>query len=67
MKATAVKALQDYRIQLVFDDGVTGIVELHDLVQKGIFRQLKDETAFSKVYIHIIISLSTIIKIYNLL
>ncbi len=50
MKVVNVKALDGYKIEVVFNDGVTGIVDLNDLVQKGIFRQLKDENAFRNVY-----------------
>lgn len=50
MKAVDVKALNDYRINVVFADGVSGVVDLSDLVQKGIFQKLKDEQSFQKVY-----------------
>ncbi len=51
MKATEVKALADYKIRVAFDDGVSGIVDLTDLVQKGIFQVLKDVSLFQKVYV----------------
>lgn len=50
MKATDVKAVGGYKIKVVFDDGVSGIVDLTDLVQKGIFQQLKDASTFQRVY-----------------
>jgi hypothetical protein len=50
MKATEVKALNGYKIKVSFDDGVSGIVDLNELVQKGIFQVLKDEHAFQNVY-----------------
>ncbi len=50
MKATDVKALEGYKIKVVFEDGASGIVELFDLVQKGIFRHLLDQSEFQKVY-----------------
>ncbi len=50
MKAIDVKALSGYKIKVVFDDGVSGIVDLNSLVQKGIFQVLKDEHTFQNVY-----------------
>jgi hypothetical protein len=38
MKATDVKAIAEYKIKVTFDNGVSGVVDLNDLVQKGIFR-----------------------------
>ena len=52
MKAINVKALDGYKIHVVFDDGVTGVIDLKDLVQKGIFQPLKDESAFRNVHVH---------------
>jgi hypothetical protein len=50
MKATDVKAIGNYKIMVAFDDGISGIVDLIDLIQKGIFRELKDPNFFAKVY-----------------
>ena len=50
MKATNVKAISNYKISVSFDDGIHGIVDLIDLIQKGIFRELKDPIFFAKVY-----------------
>jgi len=50
MKATEVKAIGEYKIKVAFDDGVTGIVDLESLIQKGIFRQLMDKNIFQNVY-----------------
>ena len=50
MKAIDVKPLDGYKIKVVFNDGVSGIVDLHDLVQKGIFQTLQDEKKFRNVY-----------------
>ena len=50
MKATNVKAISNYKISVSFDDGIHGIVDLIDLIQKGIFRELKDPVFFAKVY-----------------
>ena len=51
MKAIEVQPLAGYKIKVVFDDGVSGIVDLNDLISKGIFQQLKDEAAFRNVHI----------------
>jgi hypothetical protein len=50
MKAAQVEALNDYKIKVVFVDGVSGIVDLTGLIQKGIFQKLKDIQFFKKVY-----------------
>jgi hypothetical protein len=50
MKAIDVKAIGNHKISVAFDDGIYGIVDLIDLIQKGIFRELKDPIFFAKVY-----------------
>ena len=35
-KITQVQVLNDYRLELTFDDGISGIVNLSDLVGKGV-------------------------------
>jgi hypothetical protein len=50
MKVQEVKYISDYIISIKFDDGVNGIIELNDLVQKGIFKVLQDKNQFAKVY-----------------
>ncbi len=49
MKAMEVHPLAGYKIKVTFNDGVSGIVDLNGLISKGIFQQLKDETAFRNV------------------
>ena len=48
-KISKVKALQGYRLELEFDDGVSGTVDLSDLVGKGVFALLCDRRAFEQV------------------
>jgi hypothetical protein len=48
---TKVKVLQDYHLELTFDDGVFGIVDLSDLVGKGVFSLWNDRQAFEQVRI----------------
>ena len=50
-KILSVKALPEFRIRVLFSDGVSGDVDLHDLCGKGIFRELKNDNLFEKVYI----------------
>ncbi len=50
-KITKVKVLQDYRLELTFDDEVFGIVDLSDLVGKGVFALWRDCHAFQQVRI----------------
>jgi hypothetical protein len=50
-RINGVKSLGDYRLELVFDDGVTGVVDLSDLVGKGVFALWRDRAAFARVRI----------------
>jgi len=50
-KVSKVRALQGYRLELEFDDGVSGTVDLSDLVGKGVFALWCDPRAFEQVRI----------------
>ncbi|MBX9735238.1 MAG: DUF2442 domain-containing protein [Chitinophagaceae bacterium] len=50
MKVLGVKYKGDYMIQVSFQDGIEGVIDLSDLVDKGIFIELKDTQKFSTVY-----------------
>ena len=50
-KISKVKVLQGYRLELAFDDGVSGVVDLSDLVGKGVFALWRDRHAFEQVRI----------------
>ena len=50
MKVQEVKYISDYTINIKFDDGIFGTIQLNDLVQKGIFKVLQDKNLFAKVY-----------------
>ncbi|MEY4572730.1 MAG: hypothetical protein RLZ10_1978 [Bacteroidota bacterium] len=50
MKISEVKYISGYDIRVTFDDGISAIVHLNDLVEKGIFKVLQDKDQFSKVY-----------------
>lgn len=46
-----VKPLQGYRLELAFDDGITGIVDLSHLAGQGVFAAWKDSQVFEQVRI----------------
>lgn len=50
MKVKEVQYISDYTISVKFEDGVSGIVKLDDLIEKGIFKVLQDKDQFAKVY-----------------
>lgn len=50
-KITGVKALECYRLELVFADGTCGIADVSDLVGKGVFALWRDYRAFEQVRI----------------
>lgn len=51
VKITKVRVLEGYRLELVFDDGVSGVVDLSELVGKGVFAFWRDYRAFERVRI----------------
>ena len=46
-----VKVLPGYRLELEFDDGVSGIVDLSEAVGKGVFALWRDPLVFEQVRI----------------
>lgn len=46
-----VVVLGEYRLQLTFDDGVRGTVDLSALVGRGVFSLWRDPAAFQRVQI----------------
>jgi hypothetical protein len=46
-----VEVIRDYMLKLTIDDGVSGTVDLTDLVGKGIFSQWRDPSFFAQVRI----------------
>ena len=46
-----VRVLQGYRLELAFDDGVSGVVDLSHLVGKGVFTVWRDQHVFEGVRI----------------
>ena len=49
-KVLSVDPLPGYKIQVTFDDGVSGIIDLESFIKKGIFSSLKDAENFNRVY-----------------
>lgn len=50
-RVTAVRTLRDYRVELTFDDGVSGTIDLSSLVGKGVFSRWRDPLVFEQVRI----------------
>ncbi len=50
-KISKVKVLPEYRLELEFDDGVSGTVDLSENVGKGVFGLWRDPLAFERVRI----------------
>jgi len=50
-RVTRVAVLDDYRVDLTFADGYRGIVDLSDLVGRGVFARWNDYEDFRKVRI----------------
>ena len=50
-RITKVNAAQSFRLELVFDDGVSGAVDLSDLAGKGVFALWLAPSAFAQVRI----------------
>ena len=46
VKITKVSVLENYRLEVAFDDGVRGVVDLSDLVGKGVFTLWRDPAYF---------------------
>lgn len=50
-RVVKVDALEGYRLSIVFDDGVAGIVDLSERLFGPVFEPLKDPTIFRQVAI----------------
>lgn len=50
-KVISVKALPDFKLELKFDDGVSGVVDLGDLAGQGVFAAWLSPGAFERVRI----------------
>lgn len=50
MRIVNVTTPGNFCIEVSFEDNTSGIINLKDLVQKGVFRVLQDASLFKKVY-----------------
>jgi hypothetical protein len=49
----SVKPLEQHRLQVCFDDGVEGVVNVSDLVPfSGVFEPLREQTFFAQARVH---------------
>jgi hypothetical protein len=52
VRATRVRALPDYRLEIVFDDGTMGVADLDDFTNLGPMTEpLRDPAYFARVFI----------------
>lgn len=51
-RVTDVRPLPEYRIWLRFDDDAEGVVDLSDLIGKGVFAAWEDSSHFEKVFVN---------------
>jgi hypothetical protein len=51
VKITKVSVIKNYHLEVVFDDGVCGVIDLSDLVGKGVFTLWSDPHIFEQVQI----------------
>ena len=50
---TDIRVLDDYKLQLTFDDGKSGILDCKPFIDKGgVFSKLRDPEFFKRVHIH---------------
>jgi hypothetical protein len=51
IRPVQVTALSDYRLRIVFSDGVEGDLDVSDIVGRGVFEPLRDEAFFARVHL----------------
>jgi Protein of unknown function (DUF2442) len=51
VKPISVRALSDYRVHVAFSDGAEGVVDLSDLVGRGVFKAWEDENFFAHAHL----------------
>ena len=50
-KAIQIEHIADYKIQVMFEDGTTGIVDMTEFCFSGVFEPIKDINVFRQAYI----------------
>jgi len=48
---TEAQYLQDYKVQVVFNDGKQGVADLSDALRGPVFNPLKDKKLFAQLYV----------------
>ena len=48
-RVSLVTPTEDYKLHLVFSNGEEGIYDCHDLLNFGVFKELRDRNYFKKV------------------
>jgi len=51
LKAISATPLEKYKLNLSFNDGTKGVIDLSDLAGKGVFTAWEEDDTFSKVFI----------------
>ena len=51
MKIKTFTILENYRVELCFEDGIKGVVDLSDLAGRGVFAQWEQPGAFKQITI----------------
>ena len=51
LKVTEIKALENYKLQILFNDGVEKVFDFSRLLDKGVYTRLKDKKLFNAVSI----------------
>lgn len=50
MKAIKVTVIPEYQLKVTFDGGISGIIDLRDFIEHGVFSVLKDKQLFNRVH-----------------
>lgn len=50
-RIVSAQALENYRVRICFSDALEGVVDLSDLVGKGVFAAWNEPTEFAKVFV----------------
>lgn len=50
-RPVAVRALDGHRIEVVFEDGVSGALDMSHSIGRGVFEPLRDPKIFAAVYL----------------
>ncbi|MHB9035053.1 MAG: DUF2442 domain-containing protein [Armatimonadota bacterium] len=51
IRVTSVEPVDNCKIRVSFSDGLQGIVDLSEIIGRGVFESLKDPSEFAKVYV----------------